>query len=351
MKIKIAILDPDKGYLSRFAARFNIKYAEEAELHFFTELDMALADLKKNRIDVFLASDEFEIDMTAIPKRCVFAYLVGQKGVDTLDGQHAICKFQKGDQIFRQIQSLYADVSGASDMDTSGQGARVIAFGSASGGVGSSTVAAACAMHYAQRMKSVLYLNLEQISSTELFFSGEGQANFRDVITALKSPMVNLKMKLDSCTRRDPSNVAFFASADVALDMLELETEDTIKLLKQLRFHGGYDAIIVDVDFSLKESLRQVLRETDAIILVSDGTAVSNKKTERAYAALTCVESDQENPLQERIRLLYNRVSSNNGQAVALAELRSIGGAPRYTGADSREVALQLAQMDFFDNI
>ena len=89
----------------------------------------------------------------------------------------------------------------------------MIIFSSPSGGVGTSSMAAACAVHYAMQGKKVLYLNLEKFGSADVFFSGEGQFDMSDIIYTLKSKKTNLALKLESCVKQDISGVYFYSQS------------------------------------------------------------------------------------------------------------------------------------------
>ena len=155
MKIKLAILEKDKSYLTRIVSAFGTKYADKFEIYSFTDPDVAMGTLNSAKIDVLLAGDVFEIDVTKLPNRCAFAYLVDSVGIDMLNNQRAICKFQKADLIYKQILSVYAEkASSITGFRMDGDEGRVIAVCSASGGVGSSTIAAACAVHLAARRET-----------------------------------------------------------------------------------------------------------------------------------------------------------------------------------------------------
>ena len=52
---------------------------------------------------MLVASDRFEIDTTALPRRCSFAYLVESPDIESLRGQKVICKFQRVDLIYKQV--------------------------------------------------------------------------------------------------------------------------------------------------------------------------------------------------------------------------------------------------------
>ncbi len=273
-------------------------------------------------------------------------------GIDTLRNERAICKFQKADLIYKQILSVYSEkASSITGFKMSGDEGQIIAFCSASGGVGSSTMAAACAMHFAKKEHKVLYLNLEKFGSSDMFFSGQGQFDMSDIIFALKSKKTNLPMKLESCVKQDPCGVFFYSQAKIALDMMELNTEDTLRLISELKLMGEYDYIILDMDFGIDKDTLKVFRQAQSIVLVGDGSVGSNTKTERAYTAISAMEANADAPLTNRMSFVYDKVSSKSGQSINATGLKILGGAPRYSGAGERQIVEQLSSMEVFDAI
>lgn len=185
--------------------------------------------------------------------------------------QMAICKFQKADLIYKQILSIYSEViSNISGLKLNVDECKVLAFTSAGGGTGSSTVAAACAVHFASKGRKVLYLNLEEFGSSDIFFEGEGQFDMSDVVYALKSNKTNLVLKLESCVRQDTSGVYFFSQPKVALDILELGTEDILRLISELEMTGAFDYIIADMGLGLDEKHLKIYGRAYAVVLVGD---------------------------------------------------------------------------------
>lgn len=352
MKIKLAILDRDKSYLMRVVSTFGTKYADKFEIRSFTDPDVAMATLDSAKIDVLLASDCFDIDVAKLPNRCAFAYLVDSMGIESLNDQMAICKFQRGDQFYKQIYSVYAEKASAiTGYKVGDDSCNVIAFSSVSGGVGSSTMAAACAVRMAAQEKKVLYLNLEKFGCPENYFSGQGQMDMSDVIYALKNRKTNLPMKLESCVRQDPRGVYFYAGTKNALDMMELTTDEILRLLSELKLMGNYDLIVLDVDFAITKDMLKIYRQTQAIVLVGDGSQVSNDKTERAFAALSILEQKEDMPLTKRMCFVYNKVSSRNAHEINASGMKMLGGAQKYENADTNVIVGELAQKDLFDKI
>lgn len=351
MKIKLAILEKDRSYLTRIVSAFGAKYSDKFEIYSFTDPDVAIGTLDSARIDVLLAGEAFYIDTERLPKRCAFAYLVDSMGIESLNDQRAICKFQKADLIYKQILSVYSEkASSITGFSAHGDKGQIVIFSSVSGGVGSSSMAAACAIRYAAKGMKVLYLNLEKFGSADLVFTGQGQFDMSDIIFAIKSKKTNLPLKLESCVKQDPCGVSFYSPAKIALDMMELSTEEIIRLLTELKFMGEYDYIVVDMDFGIDANTLKVFRQAQAVVLVGNGSVESNLKTARAWQALVTIEQSADAPLTNRMAFAYNQVSSKGGQSIDASGLKVLGGAHKYAGS-TRQIAEQLAQMDMFDQI
>lgn len=351
MKIKLALLDSDSNYLNRIVSAFNIKYADKLEIYSFTKIENAVLALDSSRIDVFVASETFEVDINAIPKRCAFAYFVESADVDSVNNQRAICKFQKADLIYKQILSLFSENSFAITglhVDDSEE-AKVIAFQSPAGGTGCSTAAAACAVNLASKKYKVLYLNLEKFGSADVFFNADGNSDFSDIIYAIKSKKGNLSLKLESAVKQDATGVFFYSATKMALDMAELNSSEIKKLISDLKLFGGYNYIILDFDFSISKDSLELLKECSSIVLVSDGSAISNKKLERAVESLNIIEQQTEMKLLIRTGVLFNRVSSKTSQKPNLPDIREYGGIKRYEGYQAQQMIVELSKLAVFD--
>lgn len=351
MKIKVGILDMDQSYLNRIVAVFGTKYADKLEIYSFTDMEVALDTINSAKIDVFIANDAFDVDLNNLPKRCGFAYFVDSMDVSMVNNQRAICKFQKAELIYKQILNIYSDkAENLSSLRSKDGSASIILFQSISGGTGASSMAAACSLHFAEQGKKILYLNLEKYGSSDVFFCGEGNFDISDIIYALKSKRSNLSLKLESCLKNDPRGVYFYSQSRVALDMLELNSDEILQLLSELKTMD-FDYIVVDMDFAMDKNVLKICRQANAIVWVGDGLEISNIKIRRAHDALSIIEQNADLPLQKRISLLYNKFSNKVSKALEDIELRNIGGAPRYEHATTVQVLERLSKLDVFDKI
>ncbi|MCR5477240.1 MAG: chromosome partitioning protein ParA [Lachnospiraceae bacterium] len=352
MRIRLAILENDKSYLSGIVNAFGTKFADKLEIYSFTDPAVALQTLSQTRIDVLVVSDAIEFDHTALPRKCGFAYLVGSADIESFKGQPTIYKFQKADLIYKQILNLYSEqAEGITGVKIGDGSCTLVGFLSPAGGVGTSSAAAAYALHYAKQGKRALYLNLERFGSADIYFEGDGQFDMSDVIFAVKSRKANLAMKLESCVRTDLSGVSFFSQTKYALDMLELSSAEMETLLTELKNMGAFDVIAADLEFGLDKDRMDLYKRFHTLVMVGDGGEQSNSKIERACQALTTKEQNADAPLYERMVLFYNKFSNKSGRGVDGIELRNVGGAPRYERASAKQVIEQLSDLAVFDEI
>ena len=350
MKIKLAILEKDTMYLNRLKSVFNVKYADKLEIYSFTDRDIAIRALREKKIDVFLANETFDIDQTELPGNCGFAYLVDTADIETIKDTVAVCKFQKAEIIYRQVLGLFSEKAAAvTGVQIEGEGSRVLAFVSAGGGTGSSVVAAACAMNFAQKGKKALYLNLEKFGSADVFFHAEGNTGLGDVIYAIKSKKGNLSMKLESTVKCDTSGVFFYSPTKMALDIAELNADEIQQIISVLKMSGGYDHIILDLDFSMDKNTLKILDECSTIVFVTDGSLVSNVKLERAVASLNVLEQQTDRKILMRCGILYNRFGSQTSRKVQIDEIKEFGGISRYEGFDIAKLLQQIRVQPVFD--
>lgn len=352
MRIKLAILEKDANYLKRIVSVFNTKYSDKLEIYSFTDYEVALGELQNSKIDIFIVSDTFEVDVKRLPKRCGFAYFVDSHNVETIREQMAICKFQKADLIYKQILSLYSEnASDISGLKLTDDVCKLIAFTSLGGGAGSSTMAAACAICFAKRGKKVLHLNLDSFGSSDMFFNAEGQFDMSDVIYALKSKKTNIALKIESCIKQDASGVNFFSQTKIALDMMELNTDDILRLISELTVLGIYDYIVIDMDFGIGRNYLDIFSRIHSIVVTGDGTDISNCKIQRAFQSMILLDKSMDISLLNRMYLLYNKFSSKTGKMIDSNHIKILGGAPIYKQGTAIQIAEQISGMNVFDEL
>lgn len=352
MRIRLALVDSDEGYLTRIVTVFNNKYVDKFEIYSFTSMEAALDKAAPYKIDILIASDSFEVDTGKLPAKCGFAYFVDTAGVSRVGQVPAICKFQRADLIYKQILSVYSDLAGDLVGKESDAGAcKMIMFTSPAGGVGTTCASVACATRLAKGGQRVLYLNLDKFGSTDLMLSADGQFDMSDIIFAIRSKKSNLPMKLESCVKCDKKGVHFYSQPKVALDMMELDTEDEARLLTTLKKSANFNYIIVDRGFSIEKDTIQLFQMMSEVVIVSNGSESANSKIDRALTALAIVAQGDDLPIMNRISVFYNNFGSKTGKKITTPDIRELGGAPHYGQATIRQVIEQVSALDDFGKL
>lgn len=350
MKIRLAILESDSNYLKRIVPVFNNKYANELEVYSFTDVDAVMDCLEQKNINVFLSSSSFKIDFSLIPKKCGFAFLVESLDIDRIDNYKAICKYQKAELIYKQILNIYSEqipnITGVSNVENGDM--KTIAFVSPCGGVGTSTVAAACAAFLANNGYRALYLNTEVFGSSDLFFSCDGQFDFSDVIYAVKSNKTNRAMKLQSTVKQDVSGVYFYSSVKVPLDMMEMQKNDYVVLQNELKMLGCYDYIIIDAAFPRNADDFKIFDFCNSVVLVSDNSEIAQEKINRAVKCIQILDNNSDIAVQPRMSLILNKATSN---VLSQQEIRILGSIPIYQQVSPAQMVKQLALSEVFGQL
>lgn len=352
MRIRLAILERDNHYLKRITGVFQMRFADKLEIFAYTEKEPALSELKKNKIDVFLAGEEYEISIGEIPNRCGFAYFVDEPALEEFKGQKTVCKFQQVDMIYKQILNLYAEkfqgIFGGSE-----EGRTVLWwFGSTGGGCGTSISAASAAAYFAKKQKRILYLELDEFGDAGLFFHGSGQADMKELIFAVKSRKKNIVLKLESCVRRDEKyGVCFFAAPPLALDINELTDEDIAVFLKEIRKSGAYDIVVINRKISMDAFGRCLWREVDRVVLVTDGSETGNSQMCRAYESMKTLSNQAEEYWLQKLAVIYNRYDKNIGRRPEGLEITFIGSIPLYEHATVEQLLQNISLLSLFENL
>lgn len=352
MKIKLAILENDSSYLNRITSVFMSKYSDKLEIYSFTDKDVAIKSINDTKINVFLVSDKFEVNSNIIPESCGLAYLVESNDIEMLHNQKAIFKYQKADLIYKQILSLYSEnISDDAKLRFNDSDTKFIAFVSASGGVGNTTIAVSYSKFLARRGKSVLFLDLSLTGYCDKFFNGEGQFDFSDLIYSLKSRKSNVGLKIASIIKNDETGLNYISSAKSPLHMNELYKEDIEKLLNEINILGEYEYVIIDLELNFEEKNVYVLDRCDRIVFVSDGSEISNSKFERMYSALKIIEDNRNVNILDKSGIIYNKFSNKLGKTVSGLNIKEFGGIQKFEHAATYQIIQTLLDKTVFNRI
>ncbi|MDO5346699.1 MAG: hypothetical protein Q4E91_13285 [Lachnospiraceae bacterium] len=354
MQIQLVIGEQDSRYLNNLLLFLEKNHMDKLEIFSFSRSDMLQEYFSNRKADVILVDERFGIEAESLKSFGKVAYLCDSVSEPVSDGIRRIAKYKKPDLIYKDILDLYAESGnrGSFQAKAAGTGNMVLVT-SFSGGVGASTFAVALAKKYASRGKKTLYLNLETVGSSADFFSGTGNYRFEDVIFALKSQRTDVRLKMESAVRVDKSGVAFFEPCSTAMYMLELTTEDIVRIVDVLELARTYEYVVVDINFQLSKEFLEIMKRMDRVILVADGTETANTKFVRTLQALSILESQTKSNVTGNMSVVYNKFSSSKSSS-EIPELRMpvIGKLPPVKHALVHEIVdFMLSRQEIFEKL
>lgn len=350
MKIIVAIL-ANENYLLKITNAFIQKYSD-LEVRAFSNGEVALKNMRSEKIDLFIVENSFDIDLSSISDRCAIAYFVDKQGIAKYKEKPTIFMFQRVGDIYNQIVSIYSEnMSDVSIRRSESRNSKILLFSSPCGGVGTSSLACACAITAARTGFRTLYLNFEKFPSTNIFFVGEGTFNIREIIRALQNEnRAVLPLKLQSSVKRSADGVFFYSEPENVLDMTEISVDEMIEVIRQVSSldQNPYNYIIIDMNFSLEEEYLKLFQEVDSVIMASDGSMIANSKICQAYKSLETLENDGAISVLSKLNIIYNIFGSKTGKHVEGVDIKELGGIQRFANATVSQIISGIIEKGIF---
>lgn len=315
MKIRVGLYDEDKRYVGKLVNYFNLHYSDSIETHSFSNIDSMFDQIKKHSLDILLINPSCVEESFNVPEYIGMAYLSTSADIDTIWGKRTICKYQKAELIYKEILNLFSELDTGISVKTWSGECSIHLFIGASGGVGTTTVAAACAKNLSMNGKKVLYLNLESNGIIDLIFSGKISQGLSDALYSVKSNHSNLILKLASMIDKDPSGVSFINPFAVTLDEAEMNSEELEQLLDSLISTGDFESIIIDMDHTLSEKRNVIAKKAANIFVVGSGLPISNRKLSKRLQEFYLLDEHDGTRQFPHVQVIYNGYGSGSSKA------------------------------------
>ncbi|MBU5440720.1 AAA family ATPase [Paenibacillus sp. MSJ-34] len=262
----------------------------------------------------------------------------------------AVKKYQPLNVLLSSLLSAYVAERGQALSFAKMQGkARVVAFYSAVGGIGKTTVALNAAKQLGLRGERVFYLNLETLNSSGIFFGAtptSGQSNkFAQFLYYMKAGHAAAKSGAEQnrageqppetaltplkYKSHDPATKAdYFEPIDHADEMMQMTKADTLTLLDLMADCGGYDVILVDLESSLHERNVTALSRSDSIIWLTQDDVSSIHKTDIWLRQMKNANREEYAAMLRKTRFVVNRYMGKMTNRPAGSDMQIYGYLP-----------------------
>ncbi len=277
MKIRVVLADTDECYIQHFTRAMKMFYFNEVEVVAFSVAESLQNYIKENIYDILLASVHFP-EVTG--STGVRVGLVESKGIKEVDGVPALCKYQRIDNIHKELLNIMAEekkgvtYSSENEMETP-----ILGFTAAAGGVGKTTVAMTYARAMAAAGYQVLYLSLENFTTLDSYFKAEGDATFSNVIFSVKCGKGNLQLKIQSAMRMIYGGIYYLAPPSNPEEVYELGEKEWTELCKAIKSMGKFHCVVLDLPDMMSQITKVAQTFVDKLVVVTDGKDMSTVKT------------------------------------------------------------------------
>lgn len=316
-KRNMIIVDSDERYIKNLMNYINKNYSNIFNTTCFTDyLYMEEYIKKQKKTDIILISLElFKDNISKLKDRFV---IILTESLSEYDGHSCIKKYQSAEKICRDIIKKYEvdrkDIEDNKDTN-------VITFYSPIGGIGTSTLAISTAYFIGQMGKKVLYVNLENIQSTEIFLNNfqKSKYNLSDLIISIKNRSNNFSEILNSSINKySDLEFYYFGVTDSILDIEELTYEDIKDLVENIQKVNLFDFVVFDLPSTLDTKYYSLFQKSNNVFVSIGQDKRSNYKIDTLLTQLDNTENFLfiVNKLNNKKEQLFPRIVSINAKPV-----------------------------------
>lgn len=343
-KLVIGLLDGDAEYVRLFASYLRSSaYRDKCLLKVFTKPENVPAQRNagERMMDLLLASPEHaaELRHSGFPVPIVLLGWTEEAAGMNIDGQPArtVEKYQPLNMLLENLWKIAEDMgvgpargeaplSGQSQ-GTDGEG-RIVAFYSAIGGCGKTTITANLARLLAYRGHRVQYVSLEGLPSSPVFPREEDNAMER-LLYLVKFGPDTLTGKIGRVKHHDPrTKVDYLLPPDHLSELDGITEQDMSVWLGALRQSDEYDFILLDLDATTHPRILGAIRYCHELVWVITDDVHCLSKTRHLLAELSGSAGMEAVQLKRKTSFLLNKYVGSTANDLEDAGLHPSGQLP-----------------------
>lgn len=268
-KYNLLIAENDEKYITNLMYYINQRFGDRFNTTCFTDhLEYEEYLNRTDNIDIILAGKDFLLENMTKYNRTVITF---NEDTEKYKEFPCIRKYQSVDKICLEIIKIHEENLKNNSENQNKENIQIYTFYSPIGGIGTSTIAISFAYDLANCNNKVLYLNLENIQSTNLFFyeSGQSKLSFSDLVTSVKNRNDDIINILKSAANEfNESKLYYFNSTESILDLEELTLEDIKILIENIEKCGLFDYVIVDIPSVPNTNYYYLLKKSQNVIML-----------------------------------------------------------------------------------
>ena len=281
MKEKIlALYDSEKDYLESLARFLKEKEELPFSLHTYTEAEKLVASAKKEKIEVLLVAEtDFTYEIAELETGKTL--LLNESGTVKDTRIRNIDKYQKAENIWRELMDSYADMLTGEKRQLTGKGsAKIIGMYSPVRRCLQTSFALTLGQVLAEKKKT-LYISFEHYAGWNRLLDKNVRGDLAALLYFAEEQGEKFFCRMQSMTLKI-GQLYYIPPAYAGQNLIYVKAQDWQKLLQKIAQTGGYDYIILDLSESIQGTF-ELLRMCDRIYTII-------REDEQARAKLTQYE-------------------------------------------------------------
>lgn len=304
-KINIVIYDYDLEYIESLIELFNKKYYKYVKLSGITNLNELNRIIESaQKIDILLVNSSLEFDISKFRFIKMIIEITERETINDIE-RKVIYKYQSGHAIYSAIKKIYKAENKNTIFDDYEDSAKVISVYSPIGGSGKTILSVSLVNKLCKQGKKVLYINLEDIASMDVFFDTSNNAkNLSDLFYIEDEVLEENISILNEVINKDNRGVFYINPVNSVLDLEEVSGKSVINIIYEIKKHNNFDYIVLDLGSKFSNVYNMVLEVSDKIFLLLDQTNIGIGKID---TFLRQIDNG------ERLDLVVNKYELNKG--------------------------------------
>ncbi|MGN0431175.1 MAG: hypothetical protein ACI4EQ_02350 [Lachnospiraceae bacterium] len=281
MKEKIlALYDSEKDYLENLARFLKEKEELPFSLHTYTEAEKLVASAKKEKIEVLLVAEtDFTYEIAELETGKTL--LLNESGTVKDTRIRNIDKYQKAENIWRELMDSYADMLTGEKQQLTGKGsAKIIGMYSPVRRCLQTSFALTLGQVLAEKKKT-LYISFEHYAGWNRLLDKNVRGDLAALLYFAEEQGEKFFCRMQSMTLKI-GQLYYIPPAYAGQNLIYVKAQDWQRLLQKIAQTGGYDYIILDLSESIQGTF-ELLRMCDRIYTII-------REDEQARAKLTQYE-------------------------------------------------------------
>ena len=300
-QVSLALADADTLFLEKLSAYLH-KNISHLSLELFTEPEAFENWVnKEGDADLVVISAQFYRELANISLHNNILLLRDCAGSFLPENINSINKYIPAESIMKEILSLCAEKIPGDMNQEKGSGKIIVVF-YADGSDVLNPFAQAIPYYKASEGEKVIYLNLDEFSNTDLFFSGNNDRGLSELLYYIKSKKDNLYLKAEACFSTDiATGISFMKGHNNPDDIKKLSLEEITSLISIFKNQYSSWQTIISKAFTNDLITTCLLQEADKVYITGLNYPTSIDRLRKISAIINGYEENDNIKLKDKV--------------------------------------------------